>query len=630
MPEPITPQALASTPASGATPPGATSGAAAVPTVPGPTVPPQARRGAPVDQTRDTAESIVIAFILAFLFRAFEAEAFVIPTGSMAPTLYGAHKDIVCTQCQFHYTVGASDDLGSNSVLMSGNRVHTSICPNCQHPEDIFTNQIFKGDRILVNKFPFEVGEPTRWDVIVFKYPEEAKTNYIKRLVGLPGEELMISSGDVFVRKTEADPFRIPRKPLEKQLRILQAVHDDTQVPKRLLESGWPERWQPSPGAKWNHDAQARSFRIDPDPATASQWHELRYQHIVPRPVDWSRALKPEAGAVEPPEPTLITDFYGYNARINASWDGEAPRLNDQSDPDRLPVHGLHWVGDLSLRLNLEVIAAQGTWRCELVEGRRRYAAEVDLKTGNVVLKYHDDLWGESAPEQPLGEATPSPLSRPGTYAIQFINLDDRVALLVDGVVVKAVEFEPGSKFPPHVEGGLVLPTQADLSPVGIAARGASVRVENLVIERDVYYTYTNPRGGQEYAEAPSAAEHWRLLARPAEFTERYENSRQTCRFTLVDHEDPAEDEFFALGDNSPRSKDSRAWDHSHAVPRRLLVGKAFYIYWPHMVPFGGPDGNGFPVAFYKESGRHGPEVSNVPWLSLPCYPQISRMKRIR
>ena len=41
---------------------------------------------------REAIESIVVAFILAFLFRTFEAEAFVIPTGSMAPTLMGRHK----------------------------------------------------------------------------------------------------------------------------------------------------------------------------------------------------------------------------------------------------------------------------------------------------------------------------------------------------------------------------------------------------------------------------------------------------------------------------------------------------------------------------------------------------------
>ena len=43
---------------------------------------------------RDTVEQIVVAFILALLVRGFSAEAFVIPTGSMAPTLMGRHKEI--------------------------------------------------------------------------------------------------------------------------------------------------------------------------------------------------------------------------------------------------------------------------------------------------------------------------------------------------------------------------------------------------------------------------------------------------------------------------------------------------------------------------------------------------------
>jgi signal peptidase I len=60
------------------------------------------------------------------------------------------------------------------------------------------------------------------------------------------------------------------------------------------------------------------------------------------------------------------------------------------------------------------------------------------------------------------------------------------------------------------------------------------------------------------------------------------------------------DDRFLMLGDNSPRSKDSRGWDSSDLawdtsnrksweVPRNLLTGKAFYVYWPHGVPFG-PD----------------------------------------
>jgi signal peptidase I len=49
---------------------------------------------------RETIESIAVAVVLAFLFRAFVAEAFVIPTGSMAPTLQGRHMDVVCEKCQ--------------------------------------------------------------------------------------------------------------------------------------------------------------------------------------------------------------------------------------------------------------------------------------------------------------------------------------------------------------------------------------------------------------------------------------------------------------------------------------------------------------------------------------------------
>src|SRR6476659_5463063 len=53
-----------------------------------------------IDSMRETVESIAVAFILAFLFRTFVAEAFVIPTGSMATTLMGRHKDVQCPNCK--------------------------------------------------------------------------------------------------------------------------------------------------------------------------------------------------------------------------------------------------------------------------------------------------------------------------------------------------------------------------------------------------------------------------------------------------------------------------------------------------------------------------------------------------
>src|SRR6476619_3744568 len=120
---------------------------------------------------RETVESIVIAFVLAFLFRTFEAEAFVIPTGSMAPTLMGRHKDVVCPECDYRYQTNASSEMDDNR------RTSTSIastnCPNCHFwlklDEYADPNQgSFSGDRIIVSKFAYDLAEPRRWDVIVF------------------------------------------------------------------------------------------------------------------------------------------------------------------------------------------------------------------------------------------------------------------------------------------------------------------------------------------------------------------------------------------------------------------------------------------------------------------------------
>src|SRR5687768_8496217 len=108
---------------------------------------------------RETVESIVIAFILAFLFRTFEAEAFVIPTGSMAPTLLGRNKETYCPQCGEHIVVGASDEIQQETGLLDpdGGFVDSAICPNCRFEVSLKGLPVFTGDRILVTKFPYEM-----------------------------------------------------------------------------------------------------------------------------------------------------------------------------------------------------------------------------------------------------------------------------------------------------------------------------------------------------------------------------------------------------------------------------------------------------------------------------------------
>ena len=105
---------------------------------------------------RENIEAIVIAVVLALFIRTFVVQAFKIPSGSMKPTL-----------------------------------------------------QI--GDHILVNKFIYgvklpyvrttiiPVSAPERGDIIVFVYPEEPEKDFIKRVIGVPGDTVQIRNKQVFV-----------------------------------------------------------------------------------------------------------------------------------------------------------------------------------------------------------------------------------------------------------------------------------------------------------------------------------------------------------------------------------------------------------------------------------------------
>lgn len=59
------------------------------------------------------------------------------------------------------------------------------------------------GQYILTDKVTYNFREPERGEVVVFKYPENEHYDYIKRIVGLPGEELMIQDNKVYIYNDE-------------------------------------------------------------------------------------------------------------------------------------------------------------------------------------------------------------------------------------------------------------------------------------------------------------------------------------------------------------------------------------------------------------------------------------------
>ena len=137
---------------------------------------------------KDNLEAVAIAIVMALVIKFFCVEAFQIPTGSMQPTLMGEH----------------------------GGR---------------------PGDRILVDKWAYLFRGPARWDVPVFRYPLDESRNFIKRVVGLPGEEIRIGPfGDIWVRdiakaREERTDFEVARKPARARNQLFSPVYPPASLP---------------------------------------------------------------------------------------------------------------------------------------------------------------------------------------------------------------------------------------------------------------------------------------------------------------------------------------------------------------------------------------------------------------
>lgn len=483
-------------------------------------VPVAARRRS---STRDFFEGIISAVILVLIIRHFAFEVFKIPTGSMAPTLLGQHRDINCPNCGLHY---ALDTVRSDESV-------DAVCPNCFYrleswrveknvctcfpswPKALFSGG---GNRVIVNKFLCGFNhkdrgfkEPKRWDIVVFRYPFAAvrcfnpacrqvtinvpddgsgeircpqcgsrfvwvdQPNYIKRLIGLPGEELVIWHGDIY-----ADGV-LQRKPYDVQESVWQLVYDSAYRPR-----------EPQPGAEQRWIAEAGAFTDDEKglvvtPPAGGKAAALRYGPAI---LDFAayigdnhnpgRELRFVPGTPGGTDNFVPVGDLRWEARVRFDAPGEL-RLNIRED-DRL-WSGIVQFGDRTAKTGIALDGA-------LVE-----SAALTFKTGI-------------------------------EHRVVFWNADGHIELRVDDVPLLAHdESLPLAKVPRSALGN-----GAAIEVVGAPARFSRVR-----LHRDLYYTK------QGY----------------------YSVARDGC---------------FALGDNTRNSADSRLWG---SFPTANLLGDAVVVWWP-------------------------------------------------
>ena len=521
-------------------------------------------RERPEESIKETLESVVMAFVLAFVFRAYVVEAFVIPTGSMAPTLLGAHLEVVCPECGYHFTCDwpqhSKDRVGDDWVPMPLTQGTLAQCPMCHYGTFFRKGTRPKaGDRILVHKYIYSLSEPRRCDVVVFKNPSRPDQNYIKRLMGLPGERLWIIDGNIYVQpltdQGEADgPWRIVRKADRPKVQraVWQPIYNSSYVP---LDGGvgpednagaprwqvpWlaaePEQWDLAGRYGYRHKvAGAGALRFDfkrSENDGPGQYAYNQFSLVRPEPIEDVRVAA-----------SFVPDDEGLSIALSTTI-----RSPTSARPGAIlvPVIGR--------------IDSQGQCEIEMVDpttGERQVRTTVD---GNPPSRH------------------PLPAGRATTVELWYV--DQEASLWVDGSCVVRWQFELDIdivKNRPFPDRGPKLQRPS----IRIEVDGPATTLHRVQIDRDLYYSSQAESSDGKAMLVKTMDRGGRLLEARGDYIEL------------------EADQFFCLGDNSPRSLDGRYWterdldpwirtrllahnrQQTGVVPRKLMMGRAFFVYFP-------------------------------------------------
>lgn len=166
---------------------------------------------------------------------------------SMAPVAMGPHCRTTCPGCEHEFAVAANQIPAFDPLT----------CPDCQgrFPSPGSNAPLERGRRVLVNRLQLALTDPQRWDVVVLRCPHQADHLCIKRVLGLPGEQIDFAQGDLLVNR------QVVRKSLDQQIRVRQLVHRERDT-LRLWDSANPA-WQWRDGG-WQFQGAGESLVFAP------------------------------------------------------------------------------------------------------------------------------------------------------------------------------------------------------------------------------------------------------------------------------------------------------------------------------------------------------------------------------
>jgi signal peptidase I len=375
---------------------------------------------------RQTVEFVVVLILCILLFRTFAAEAYIVPTGSMAPTLLGIHRELVCPSCGFRFAVGQDDEHGSRAV-----------CPNCAQDQfDRVPAVVCNGDRVLVQKYLYDFRRPKRWEVAVFHFPNEPIEAYVKRVVGLPGEEIRIAGGDVLVNG------RIARKTLKEQRGLRVLVYDHNFLSKDHRRA---RRWEFRKGSP--RDNAPSGWR-----AVGSTFVRAASAEDDDR-IDWVdyRHYDPDRKRYAP-----IYDFCPYNGA---------------------DVRGENVVSDLMVEARIIPSPDVREVCVRINSGSDSFVVAIGVRSNEIVVKRRD---GRTVAITNVRNALFADRGSNRARLLEASIMDRRLSVAIDGEPI----FDPVDYDDPAVGQG-----PGD-RPIGVGASGGgALSVSDFRIYRDIYYT---------------------------------------------------------------------------------------------------------------------------------------------
>jgi signal peptidase I len=388
------------------------------------------------EEIANTFEWLITAFILAFVFRAFVMEAFRIPTGSMADTLKGAHFSLRCRQCGYKYDHGfvpGNYNMPEDTIPYGSAPVPVTRCPSCGYYRSRReARSVSNGDRILVLKCLYQFLGPKHWDVIVFKNPLDPTVNYIKRLIGLPGEQVQIIDGDIYING------QISRKPPKVQNELWMPVYDNDFQPV--------DRSAPIyNGKQWKHPFKHSSY---------SRW---RIDESNPTMFFMDSSVNEISSLMY--DTSIGNDFraiYSYNS------------VNGYKD--------MSYCSDLMVRFYCLADNPQGRIGIALSKYETTYKAEIHFSSGTMHISKQKEgqkpieLTGISIRQPAMNKLTP----------VKFANVDHQLI------------FEYGSTKYTHDLGRNLEDTgeiKADIQPRVEIFGSGKLTLSHVAIFRDIHYT---------------------------------------------------------------------------------------------------------------------------------------------